>query len=253
MGQRMEFVKYCLVLRPETPALRLEPELGYRLYASLLEQAEERFARIAHANQITPVSQYLSVGQGEAVWHITLFGRESIEALSGTLEKKQSFFLRRHGAALTVTERESIRCGSLETLFRASDAGTEGFHRLSFQTPVCFKKNGRYQNIPTVELIIQNLVRRWNAYFPDAAIEDTDGGGLEAIAAGLYPVRFCFSDKVYGLKSADIPGCIGSVVLQNRLGGFHRQLADTLLYFSQFSGIGIKTSLGLGGVEHEFL
>lgn len=43
---------------------------------------------------------------------------------------------------------------------------------------------------------------------------------------------------------------VGDLTLENRLGGFHRELAEALLSFADFAGVGIKTTLGMGGVEH---
>ena len=54
----------------------------------------------------------------------------------------------------------------------------------------------------------------------------------------------------YVLKGSPIPGFVGELTLENRLEGFHRELADALLCFAPFSGVGIKTTLGMGGVEH---
>ena len=44
---------------------------------------------------------------------------------------------------------------------------------------------------------------------------------------------------------------MGELTLENRLSGFHRQLADVLLLFSGYSGVGIKTALGMGGVRRQ--
>ena len=43
---------------------------------------------------------------------------------------------------------------------------------------------------------------------------------------------------------------MGELTLANRLDGFQRQLADALLLFADDAGVGIKTTLGMGGVEH---
>ena len=40
------------------------------------------------------------------------------------------------------------------------------------------------------------------------------------------------------------------MTLDNRLSGFHRELVGALLTFAGYAGVGIKTSLGMGGVTH---
>lgn len=66
-----------------------------------------------------------------------------------------------------------------------------------------------------------------------------------AAHSGVHRLR----DRTYYLKGRAIPGFTVELTLDNRLGGFHRQLTDALLLFSAYAGIGIKTALGMGGVE----
>ena len=97
---------------------------------------------------------------------------------------------------------------------------------------------------------MQSLIKKWNGCILDCPIEDEDGQGLEALAAGLRPRSFRLYSRDYVLKGSPIPGVVGELTLENRLEGFHRELADALLCFAPFSGVGIKTTLGMGGVEH---
>ena len=39
----------------------------------------------------------------------------------------------------------------------------------------------------------------------------------------------------------------GSLTVCNRLSGIHAAVSDLLLQFAAFSGVGIKTTLGMGG------
>lgn len=73
---------------------------------------------------------------------------------------------------------------------------------------------------------------------------------MEAMAVGLLCRRFQLRDRTFFLKGNAIPGFVGEMTLDNRLSGFHRELAGALLTFAGYAGVGIKTSLGMGGVEH---
>lgn len=73
---------------------------------------------------------------------------------------------------------------------------------------------------------------------------------MEAMAAGLVCSRFQLHDQVYFLKGSAVPGFVGTMTLDNRLSGFHRELVGALLTFAGYAGVGIKTSLGMGGVTH---
>ena len=92
-------------------------------------------------------------------------------------------------------------------------------------------------------------MKKWNGCLPECPIEDEDGEGLETMACGLRCRRFQLRNQMYYLKGNSIPGFVGELTIENRLNGFHRQLADALLLFSAYSGVGVKTTLGMGGVE----
>ncbi len=110
-----------------------------------------------------------------------------------------------------------------------------------------------YRDLPTTRLIVQSLIRKWNGCFPEYHIDDTDGQGMDALAVGLLCQRFRLCNQTFYLKGNAIPGFVGTTILENHLHGFHRLLADTLLYFSGYAGVGIKTALGMGGVKYQTL
>ena len=51
----------------------------------------------------------------------------------------------------------------------------------------------------------------------------------------------------YPLKNVRIPSFAGSVVLESRLAQPMQEIWKLLLHTAQYTGIGIKTTLGMGG------
>lgn len=239
--------QYRLTLRPEEKN-NPRPEWAYRLYSALLELAPEDFSNLAHRDAITPVSQHLTTdANGILHWTINLLGNRSETALSGVLEDVEHFEMDR-GKRISVLDRKRREVRDVDGLFLLAERGGS-VHRLQICTAAAFKSQGRYLNLPSVRLIIQSLINKWNGCILDCPIEDEDGAGLEALVAGLRCSNFNIHDRVYYLKGNSIPGFVGSITLENQMVGFHRLLADSLLQFSAYSGIGIKTTLGMGGVE----
>ena len=243
--------RYTLRLRPDTP---FHPDLSwsYRLYAAMLEQAPAIFGERSHRDGTTPVSQFLTVGEEGLIWRVTLLGEESRQALDPVLGACAQLQLKRDHVTLHVAERQREQIPDVDTLF-ALCAGGSGRHRLQFCTPAAFKSRGAYRILPTTRLLLHSLFQQWNGCFPDCPIEDEDGQGLETMADGLLCSRFALHDQAYCLKGNRIPGFVGSMTLENKLAGFHRELADALLVFAGYAGVGIKTALGMGGVIHRML
>ena len=225
--------------------------LGYRLYAALLENCGETFAQSVHQNGVTPISQHIMMEHGKPVWKVTLLGEESKQALDDLLSNQQAFVLKRDQVTFRVQERYRESIADVDQLFVCCQ-NKGRLHRLNFCTPTAFKHKGTYCMLPTTRLLLQSVWKQWNGCFPDCQIDDEDGQGLDMLADGLVCNKLFLRDESYHLKGNRISGFVGHMVLENRLSGFHQQLADVLLYFSDYVGIGIKTSLGMGGVIHSW-
>ena len=239
--------QYLLTLFPDRPC-HPRPEWGYRLYAALLEEAPSSFSSGVHEDMVTPVSQFVTAQDNSLLWIVNLLGRDSESALGPLLEQAMHFRLQKDNTVLFVQERRSWNIPDVDNLLTLG-ASHSRMHHLRFCTATAFKSRGQYLNLPTSRLIVQSLIKKWNGCFPDCPIEDADGEGMEAIAAGLRCRQFRLRDRTYFLKGSAIPGFVGELMLENRWGGFHRQLASALLLFSAYAGVGIKTTLGMGGVQ----
>ena len=243
--------QHCLTLTADGPC-HPRPEWGYRLYAALLESAPPSFGDRVHQDAVTPISQYL-VSKGTMLyWYVTLLGQKCQEIFTPVLDRTEAVTLQKDNICLKVLERSARTVPDVETLLTWA-TGCSGRHRLKFWTSTAFKSKGQYLNLPTARLMVQSLLKKWNGCFPDCPIEDADGEGMETLATGLRFQRFQISDRIFYLKGNPIPGFIGTLHLENQLSGFHRQLTDALLLFSGYAGVGIKTTLGMGGVEHQIV
>lgn len=235
----MRIVHYRLKLRLENP---LPEDLAYPLYAALLQQGDQGFAASAHLEAVTPVGQFLYGN----IWSVSLLGEESIAALGPVLDAAKSFYLRRIQAPVEIAEKQVEQIESVEELL--AQPALQRF-TLALRTPVAFKSNGVYQLLPTQHLVLQSLISKWNGCFADDCPIEDEGSGLETLAAGLVYRGAELHTRDFSLKRAFIPGATGALDVENRLQGFHRLLAAALLRFGCFAGLGVKTALGMGGVE----
>ena len=238
---------YRFTLTPDHPC-QPAAEWAYRLYAALLEQAPAGFAELVHADGASPVSQFLEVGE-TLRWHVTLLGHPAEEALGPVLDTLAPLRLRKADVLLDPVQTSNETIPEVDDLFRRAAEGGRR-HELHFITPTAFKSRGGYQILPSARLILQSTIKKWNGCFPECPIEDEDGEGMDALADGLRCRGLCLQDAVYRLKGNVVPGFTGALWLDNRLNGFHAQLADALLLFAGYAGVGIKTTLGMGGVLH---
>ena len=174
---------------------------------------------------------------------------EDLSLLSKAMKLLQLDYLGGHGAPL---QMEPLGSHSVENglqLLLAAREDPASRTRLWFRTPCAFKQAGRYAIYPQEFLLLQSLVLHWNTAFPDCQLSDPDA--LDAILRGLRIRDYSLHTVSYPIKNTCIPGFVGSAVVEARLALPLLELWNVLLSFAPYGGIGIKTTLGMGGVSVE--
>lgn len=174
---------------------------------------------------------------------------EDLSLLSKAMKLLQLDYLGGHGAPL---QMEPLGSHSVENglqLLLAARENPASRTRLWFRTPCAFKQAGRYAIYPQEFLLLQSLVLHWNTAFPDCQLNDPDA--LDAILRGLRILDYNLHTVSYPIKNTRIPGFVGSAVVEARLALPLLELWNALLSFAPYGGIGIKTTLGMGGVSVE--
>ena len=72
---------------------------------------------------------------------------------------------------------------------------------------------------------------------------------MQAILRGVYITDYKLQTLRHSLKQTRIPSFIGKVVLDVRLPAPLAEVFRTLYCFAPYAGMGIKTALGMGGVQ----
>lgn len=213
---------------------------AYGLYAQLLERTPRAFAGALHETGFTPVSQYVCADR----WCLTALNGAAAQVLEQALEGFDRVTLHRLGREVRLG---TPRIWTIEDPAQFLESALPASVKLRFLTPTAFKSGGYYRLLPTETLLLKSLVQRWNGCFGEECPIEDSGGGLEAMAQGLIYRRVQLESRDFPMKNTQIPGTVGWIQAENRCKGFHRQLCAGLLEFGCFSGVGIKTALGMGG------
>lgn len=224
----------------EVPASR-----AYAFYSCLLSLLPEDAAAMLHEQGETPVSQFLRFdrAQNRTLWQITLLGESAAQALGPTLDALTCLHTNIEDVPLTLLSRTALTAGELIAQVRLLPE----FPRTTLQllSPIAFKQNGRYTILPEPRLIVQSLIGKWNSTFPDFPLDDPDAEKM--LMDGLRVGDISIRSTRYPLKGTRIPGITGSVTLDAALSPPIMEIWKLLAHFAAYSGIGIKTALGMGG------
>ena len=217
---------------------------AYRIYSWMQEQISSDYADALHMPEETPVSQYLYYDKTlqKNIWVINLLNNDSEEIFSPVLQSLKEIPL--HGETLIVNLSETAEFKSPESFIQEARKEKNRFKGLEFITPAAFKSDSKYVIFPSEKLIIQSLVNRWNVFIPEYPIDDREA--LKLLENGITISDYALRTRRFRLKNVKIPGFTGKILFNAKCSAPIAELWQMLLYFSAYSGTGIKTALGMG-------
>lgn len=229
--------------------------MGPYLQGFLMEAIDKGYAGSLHALPFNPYSQYCrrEVASGALEWRVNALTDEAAQQIIDPLRTLDQVEVRRHGIKLAVL-RQTMETVSLKSLTDIIREKTDEERRpkayMRFMTPTAFKCQGRYVFMPTVRLVLQNIFMHYSQVYEGNCEIDTETLSYidQHVHMTSYNLRSCYFANVAD-ERRKIPSFIGTMSLRITGPSTLVGLVRMLLRFAEFSGVGIKTSMGMGGVS----
>ena len=218
------------------------------LQGALMERLDTEYVDFLHSQQMHPYSQYVSITEDGPVWHIQTLNAEAYEnMIKKFMEGPFSFTLRHIGKEISIRQHQV-------KFLKKSDLLEEFYHepashsfQLEFLTPTAFRQNGRYVILPDIRLLCQSLMLKYSA--SSGMIDMMDEEALEQIVENSFITRHRIQSKPFPLEGTTIPGFMGSVTFRCKGTETMARYLRLLLTFGEFSGVGVKTAVGMGAMR----
>ena len=214
----------------------------------IFENVSSEFADKMHQQNYHPYSQYLKKENEEWYWVITTLNDEAGEQIVNRfLNDIREFELRKIKLNIEIKEKRLIEENPKDLLEEFYSIPGEKYYNLRFLTSTAFKQNKSYNILPEPRLIYQSLMNKYSAV--SEQVDMMDKQVLEELAIQSRVSRYKVSSVDFPMEGIKIPGFIGNVTLNVRGTDTLKRYARLLLRFGEYSGIGIKSSMGMGAVE----
>lgn len=225
---------------------RIPQAWAYRLYGWLMEQLPMETAGLLHKEGSHPLSHALwyDSERQTSLWTLNLLNIELAEQIKPLLDCER---IELRDAVLIPKQIAATQMDGGEAFLQTARQAPSRKAEILFRSPCAFKQAGRYAIYPQESLLLQSLVMHWNAAFPKWEVSDPDA--LEELLRGIHIVDYNLHTTSYALKGTRVPSFSGRVVTDAKLALPLLELWNALLAFAPYGGIGIKTTLGMGGVQ----
>lgn len=225
--------------------------LSYRkasnLQGVIMENIDSDYACQLHSNHLNPYSQCLICENASFYWYIRTMNQEAYEKILIPLSILSSFRIKRAEKDIEIGERSVSICQENDLLEEFYQKKGSHFFSIAFQTPTAFKHNGQYINYPDLRLFYGSLMRKYSA--ASEGMEMTDEDTLEQLVSASKISRYNLRTVIFPLENTRITGFCGNISIYIQGTDTMARFARLLCRFGIYSGVGIKTAMGMGAIS----
>ena len=224
----------------------LDYKQGSSMQGVMMERMNQEYGTFLHDQNFHPYHQTIVRENGQSHWIIHTLTDEAYENILRPLESDEfnSFSIHNYPGQIRILEKKKEAISLTQLLASESGQSDTVSVILSVRTPASFKSKGKYMNLPDLRLIYQNLLLKY-AEAADSK-EVLADGILEGMCESSRIARFDIRSCSFPLEGITVPGFIGNVMVNIRGKAGAGKFARMLFRFGTFSGLGIKTSMGMG-------
>ena len=229
-----------------------KPEFGYyqssNMQGILMEQIDMDYAARLHEQGMKPYSQYLLIGE-EKEWIVKTCTQEAYQEIILPLLNQHftQFVIEKKNMNVNIKEKQLKTVDKNELLNEFySDTGSH-YLNLEFLTPVSFKSHGRYIIMPDTRYIYQSLMNKYSA--ASDKMEMYDDETLEQLVNNSSIVQYRLKSTFFPLEGVKIQSFKGEMNIKVSGTDTMARYARLLARFGEYSGVGIKTAMGMGALK----
>lgn len=233
----------------ELESKELNINMASLFHGYLMENIDSAYAEYFHYNTTNPFTSciFKDTKEDKFFWRVTTFSQKAYDMLMSYFSKgiPEKIYLKNKDLEINV-KSFSIQKKSYEDLFLEA---TER-KRIKLMSPTSFKSDGITHIFPNISTLISGVIAKINQHSETAELGDKKI--IDELLEKVYIKDYNLRTKIFHLESIKIKGFIGTMDLAIK--GEDRTLANILnflILMSEYTGLGIKTSLGMGGVKVE--
>lgn len=233
-------------VRLDLPTALHTNNIGSILHGVLIEKLPSETAEFLHqSSAYSPLKQRITFQREAVDWEIVCLTVELGEQIEAIFQNRQTIFLKRHDTVVPILAYK-IEKYTIDQLIKSifTKEQLPRIVTLKLSTPMSFKSNGQYDIFPDVKKFFRSIMRTFDAFFSEYQMYDQVT--LTYLTEQVKIINYQLRSTKYHLEGVRIPSFSGQMTF--RLNGSLAilQLAWFLLIFGELSGVGIKTSLGMG-------
>lgn len=218
------------------------------LQGIIMENIDTNYAEKLHGNQLNPYSQYITKENGTPVWNIHTYTEEAYKNIILPMQKLREITIRKKELHMNIGEKELTTCMEKDLVDEFYTENCSKYLNVSFLTPTSFKQEGKYVIYPDLKLIYGSLMRKYSA--ASETMDMLDENTLTELVEHSEIIQYRLQTVPFPVEKVRIYGFTGTIVIRVNGPETLARYIRLLLEFGEYSGVGIKTGIGMGAMEY---
>lgn len=229
--------------------LKCQEELAYPMsslfHGALMELLPSDYADFLHQSQLHPYAQHLEYRDGDWYWVICCLDEEAVQKIiRDTLWDLKEVHIKKHDWNVEIIGKQYTETSTKELMDSFYSKDKDSFIQIHFMAPTSFKRQGKYVFIPDLRCIFQSLMNKYDVALEGESMVDSDT--LEVLEENVEIIRYDLRSVRFPVEKVKIPAFVGKITIKMSGTQTMKNFAHMLFEFGEYSGVGIKTSLGMG-------
>lgn len=220
--------------------------LAVKIHGAVMRLIPTEFAAELHQNSLQPFSMFCMETPDKSLAMVRLSAlTDDANLISRALEQHKEIVV--YGLRKPLTQ---INCQHSEELSAEALYYSEvpNGYRISFITPAIFRRSGKSHCSPDISRYLISVIEKMNKFEDYSINQDMLLDYVSAIPLDSYSLngqRYNVSGSVYN-------GMTGwaDIVFPNKTSD-NARLLNAVLRYAEYSGVGAKTAVGMGGISIE--
>ncbi len=218
----------------------------------LKKYSENEYVDFLEENKLKPYSHYLSKSDDNNTffWNVSTLTKEARENIIVPIIEKMpneiSYGEDKVNLSISSKLLEQITYENL-IYKNYSTKDQSNYITIKFNSPTSFKSLGNYKILPDVGLIYKSIIMKYNTFSKDYEINDVDV--LSSLIDNTNIIDYYLKSTRFDMNDFRIPSFVGNMKIKLKGNTVNKNLISLLFDFATYSGVGLKTSLGMGGIE----
>lgn len=242
----------CGMLAKLELKLKCEETFAYQMsplfHGVLMELLPSDYAEYLHTSQLHPYTQHLEFKKDSWYWVICCLNKEAIQnIIHNALWELKFFQIKKRELDIEIVQKKYEETSYQELMERFYEEDGCPYLQIHFMSPTAFKQKGRYLFYPDLRCVFQSLMKKYDSACIEAGMSDEET--LEQLCQNAQIIRYDLKSVSFSLEGVKIPAFIGKITIKMKGTRTMANLAKMLFEFGEYSGVGIKTALGMGCIR----